>query len=208
MYKAPKFDRQDVVIVSDDCRYDGFFKIRQLRIRHALFDGGESETFERELCERRDAVGILLYDPVLKHFALVEQVRVGALGRDTSPWMLEIVAGMIDKADEAGEDVAIRETREEAGLEVTAIRPMLSYYPTPGGSCEFFSLFIGRVSLAGVKEATFGLPEENEDIRLHILPVSHAMDLLNKHKISNGMTLIALQWFALNQAAIDAQWSP
>ncbi|MCY4043498.1 MAG: NUDIX domain-containing protein [Cellvibrionales bacterium] len=202
----PAFEQSDLSIVSREVKYDGFFKIHKLSLSHALFEGGQSEVFERELCLRNDAVGMLLYDPSLQQLAMVEQMRIGAIDRNQSPWMLEVVAGMLDKACEAPCDVAIREAKEEANLSVDAIEPMLDYFVSPGGSTEFFSLFVGKVSLSDVKGGVFGLAQENEDIRLHILSVDEVFALLKQGQINNAMTLIALQWFALNKVNIDAKW--
>src|SRR5690554_7851398 len=44
---------------------------------------------------------------------LVEQFRIGALDKSPVPWLLEIVAGLID-TDEEPAEVARREAREEA----------------------------------------------------------------------------------------------
>ena len=144
----PRFTPNDLEIVAEQPLYDGFFCMRKISIRHRLFEGGWSRTFDRELCLRGDAVGVLLYDPVLEKFALVEQVRIGVINRPQSPWLLELVAGMLDKEGESHEAVACREVREEAGLEVMALEPMLAYFSSPGGSTEYFSLFCGRVNLS------------------------------------------------------------
>ncbi len=206
MKNAPAFEQADLDIIKRESLYDGFFKIHCLTLKHQLFEGTVSKVFERELCIRNDAVGILLYDPNLQKLALVEQMRIGAVDRLQSPWMLEVVAGMIDKDGESQSSVAIREAKEEANLDVLAIEPMLDYFVSPGGSTEFFSLFLGEVCLDGVIGGIFGLAEENEDIKLHVVTVDETMTLLNTGKINNAMTLIALQWFALNKEAIDKQW--
>lgn len=204
--KIPAFEKSDFTIESREVKYDGFFKIHKLLLKHSLFEGGESGVFERELALKDNAVGILLYDPDLQQVGMVEQFRLGAIDSDQSPWMLEVVAGMLDKADEKPSEVAIREAKEEANLTVEAIEPMLDYFVSPGGSTEFFSLFVGKVSLSGVKGGVFGLACENEDIRLHILSVKDVCDLLQQGQINNAMTLIALQWFVLNKSSVDAKW--
>jgi ADP-ribose pyrophosphatase len=204
--KLPAFEKSDFTIESREMKYDGFFKIHKLLLKHSLFEGGESDVFERELALKDNAVGILLYDPDLQQVGMVEQFRLGAIDSDQSPWMLEVVAGMLDKTDEKPSDVAIREAKEEANLSVEAIEPMLDYFVSPGGSTEFFSLFVGKVSLSGVKGGVFGLACENEDIRLHILSVKDVCDLLQQAQINNAMTLIALQWFVLNKSHVDAKW--
>ena len=56
-------NQQDVELVEETTAYSGFFKLRNLKLRHKLFQGGWSEIFNRELCVRGDAVGVLLFDP-------------------------------------------------------------------------------------------------------------------------------------------------
>jgi ADP-ribose pyrophosphatase len=208
MSYTPQFDQGDISLENDTLAYDGFFKMRALQLSHRRFDGSQSAVFERELCVRGDAVGILLYDPALAKFALVEQIRIGAIERPQSPWLLEIVAGMLDKAGEDKQQLARRESFEEAGLQVGLIEPMLEYFCSPGGSTEFFSLFCGQVDLRDVAADNFGVADENEDIRLHILDVSEALTLLRQGVINNAMTIIALQWFQLHRQQLDAAWLP
>lgn len=205
MYK-PSFTQTEVSILEDSLSFNGFFKLRTLLLNHKRFDGKQSQNFTRELCVRGDAVGVLLYDPLLQKFAMVEQIRIGVLGREQSPWLLEIVAGMLDKENEDKEQVARRETIEEAGLDILAIEPMLEYFCSPGGSTEFFSLFCGRVNLEGIEADNFGVSDENEDIRLHILTVNEVLDLLATGIVNNAMTVIALQWFQLNKPRLDNNW--
>ena len=200
------FTQQDVEILSREEAYNGFFKLNKLRLRHRLFNGGMSAEFDRELCVRGDAVGVLLYDPRLSKFAMVEQIRIGVLGREQSPWLLEIVAGMLDKDSESCEAVAVREAYEEAGVEVQKLESIIRYFCSPGGSTEFFTLFCGKVDLQGVEGGVFGLSEEHEDIRLHILSVDEVLNELSRGVINNAMTIIALQWFQLNRARLDALW--
>lgn len=201
-----QYQQHDVEIQTETLETDGFFKLRKLRLRHRLFSGGWSAPFEREMCVRGDAVGVLLYDPQLQKFALVEQLRIGVLHRQQSPWLLEIVAGMLDKPDEDCQTVAIREAEEEANLSVEALEPIMRYFCSPGGSTEFFTLFCGRVDLSQAKEGVFGLDEEHEDIRLHIMPVDEVLKLLDQGVINNAMSIIALQWFQLHRARLDALW--
>lgn len=201
-----QFQQQDVEVLSEALAFDGFFSLKTLSLRHSLFNGGVSAVFQRELCIRGDAVGVLLYDATTNKFALVEQLRIGALQRSQSPWLLEIVAGMLDKAGEDKEAVARRETLEEAGFEIDHIEPMLEYFCSPGGSTEFFSLFCAKVDLSSAVGGVFGVDDEHEDIRLHILNVDDVLEMLASGEINNAMTIIALQWFQLHREKIDKQW--
>lgn len=81
---------------------------------------------------------------------LVEQIRIAAYDTSESPWLLEMVAGMIE-AGETVEDVARREALEEAGLEVGRTKPILSYLASHGGTSERLSITVGEVDASTAK---------------------------------------------------------
>lgn len=205
-----QFTHSDVDILSDDIAYSGFYQLRKLTLRHRLFKGGWGKTFSRELFHCYDAVGVLLIDMNLELIALVEQVRVGVIGSDishqrkTSPWLLELVAGLIDNR-ESPEDIAIRESVEEAGIDIERLEKISEYYSSPGGSNEFFYLFAGKADLSEAG-GVFGLEAEGEDIRVHVLKISEVWDLLAQGEISNAHTIIAVQWLKLNYSRLQSQW--
>lgn len=203
MPMQPPFGRDDVELLESELLYQGFYRMRRLRLRHRLFHGGWGGPIEREIMERHDAVGLLLYDPVKDAVGLIEQFRVGALQQGDSPWLLELVAGLIDK-DESPEVVATREAKEEAGTDVSALEPVYRYFSSPGGSDEYFHLYCARVTLE--QEGIFGLDDEGEDIRLHILPVATAFDLMAAGRISNAHTLVALLWLQRERERLRHQW--
>ena len=186
-------------------RYSGFFRINRYRLRHRLFAGGWSGAIEREVFERGHAVGVLPYDPVADSLVLIEQFRIGALVAGMSPWLIEVVAGIIEEG-EAPEEVARRETQEEAGLEILALMPMCRYLVSPGGSSESVRLYCGRVDSRGAG-GIHGLAEEHEDIRVDHLPYGEAMRLLEEGLVTNSVSLIALQWLALHRDRVRAAWA-
>lgn len=205
-----RMDLSDVELVDDAEGYQGFFQIRRLTLKHRLFAGEMSKPINRELFVRHDAVGMLLFDPKLDAICLVEQFRVGAFGHiqsrglDRSPWVLELVAGLIDK-DEAPAEVAERESEEEAGAQVLAVEPIAEYYSSPGGSSEYFYLYCGKSDLSQVG-GIHGLEEESEDIRAHVFSCEEAWQLLEQNKINNAHTLIALQWLQRHHDRLLEQW--
>ncbi|WP_164444319.1 NUDIX domain-containing protein, partial [Pseudomonas viridiflava] len=85
--------------------FKGFYRLDKLYLRHELFDGGTSKEISRELFVRHDAVCVLPYDAKRDEVVLIEQFRVGALEKTGNPWLIELVAGLIDK-DEQPEEVA------------------------------------------------------------------------------------------------------
>jgi len=205
-----EFSRSDVSVSEEQGVYDGFFKIRQFTLSHRLFEGGWSGEVCRELFQRRDAAGVLLYDPVLDAVALVEQFRIGVYGSDTakannvSPWMLELVAGLIER-DESPEGVVMRESVEEAGVQVQQLEPIGRYYSSPGGSNEFLYLFAGRADLSRAG-GIHGLEDENEDIRVHVLTIDDLWSRLERGELITAHTLIAVQWLKLNYQRLRAMW--
>lgn len=94
--KIQQFSGKDVQILSKETLYQGFFKMVKYAFKHKLFQGGWSDVVVREVFERGHAIAVLPYDPVLDEFVMIEQVRIGAIPTSSSPWLLEVVAGIID----------------------------------------------------------------------------------------------------------------
>ena len=200
----PTFQQQDVEILAQRTVFQGFFRINEYKMRHRLFGGGWSDVVTREMFERGHAVVVLPYDVKTDQLVLVEQIRLGAKDSDQSPWLVEAVAGMIGQ-DEACDEVARREAFEEAGLTLGRLEPMLSYLSSPGGTTERIHLFLGELT-APVQTGVFGLPEEHEDIRVHLMRRRTAMELLSAGKIDNAATVIALQWLELHHSKMCTAW--
>src|SRR5690606_40469080 len=145
------------------------------------------------------------YDPLRDEVVLIEQFRVGALDKKASPWLLELVAGLIEEGEQP-EQVARREALEEADLSLDRLWPITEYFPSPGGSDERVHLYLGRCdsSAAG---GVHGLAEEGEDIRVHVLSFAEAMAAAEDGRIDNAASLIALQWLALHREELRARWA-
>src|SRR5437773_8640687 len=186
-----------VEILDKTICYDGFFRIERYQLRHELFRGGWSQELTRELFERGHAAAVLPYDPVLDAVELVEQFRIGALESPGDPWLLEIVAGVIDKLDETPEDVTRREAVEEANCHVQDMVHICDYFVSPGGTSERISLFCGKVDAAGAG-GVYGLAEEAEDIRVVVVPFAEALAQLQAGNVKSAAPIIALQWLQLN----------
>jgi ADP-ribose pyrophosphatase len=185
--------------------FKGFYKLDKVHLRHELFAGGMSREISRELFVRHDAVCVLPYDPLRDEVVLIEQFRVGALGKVDNPWLIEMVAGLIDKASEEPEEVAHREAEEEAGLSISALWPITRYFPSPGGSDEYVHLYLGRCSSEGAG-GLHGLEEEAEDIRVRVWSFDDAMQAVRDGQICNAATIISLQWLALNKDEVRGMW--
>jgi len=189
-------------LLDSKSRYKGFFKIDLCRIRHDTYQGGEVE-IQRELFHRGDAVAVLLYDPAKDKIVLIEQFRIGALRDEDGPWLLEIVAGMVEEGESIRE-VAKRECREEAGLDVHSFETVHSFYSSPGGCTEKIHILCALVN-SDDAEGIHGLDHEGEDIKVIVIDYNEVHDLMASGKISSAIPLIALQWLMINRERLQAE---
>lgn len=192
-------------LVKKEKLYTGFFQLNRYLIRHQLFRGGWSRLFGREVFERGRSAAVILFDPVREDLVFVEQFRPGAIESESSPWVLELVAGMIETGEEP-EAVVVRESFEEVGCQVGRVMKICDYLVSPGGTTERIWLFLGEVDSQNMA-AHGGVAGENEDIKVHRLPAQLMFDRLESGKINNAMTLIAVQWLKLNWQNRADFWS-
>ena len=67
-------------------------------------------------------------------------------------------------------------------------------------------VFCGRVDSAGVG-GIHGLDHENEDIRVFVEPTDTTLARLAAGEIESSITIIGLQWLALNRERMRQQWT-
>jgi len=180
-------------VESCEIAYKGFYTIEKYIFRHALFDGGQSEPVDREQFIRGNVVGVIAHDPRLDRVALVEQFRIGARNRHDHPWLIEIIAGMIEPSEKP-HDVAVREAYEEAGITLVNAREVMRYLASPGSSTEEVFIYYAEADLSEAS-GVHGLESEGEDILLHVLDSDEAIAMLDNGKVCNALSIIALQWF-------------
>lgn len=187
------FSASDVSIESRENLFRGFIQVEKVTIKHRLFNKSNySSSIHRELIHRPEAAGVLLYDNQQRRFALIEQFRIGALNDTVSPWQLEVIAGVLD-GDETPETCIRRESLEEAGCEVHDLQHLFTFYPSAGACSEIFHLYVANVELP-TSGGVFGMPDEGEDIQLHLFDYSDAPLLLKNGRLRSAPVIMALQW--------------
>ncbi len=199
-----RFAEQDYRLLERERVFNGYFSVERLTLQHKTFSGGWNEPLTREMFERGDAVGVLPYDPVSDELILIEQFRPGAIRPGHTPWMLELVAGIVEPG-ESDEDVVHREAMEEAGCSFSGLEPIAAYYPSAGACSEHVRLFVGCVSEAAIGQVR-GEAGEGEDILVHALGRERVFAELDAGRIDNGHTLIALLWFRIHWRRIRDAW--
>lgn len=198
---------QDIKIQDKTVIHDGFLQLDCYKLQQRCFSGDWTSAYTRELIVKPRAVAVLPYDSRLDQVVLIEQFRIGALAsQNTTPWLIEIVAGIMDQAeDESYEDVARREMREEIGLEIEVLLPIYEYFTTPGCSTEMIKLFCAKVDSTKAPQFS-GLKQEHEDIKIHLVSTKEAFEAVRLGQINNGMSIIALQWLELNLEMVNSMW--
>jgi ADP-ribose pyrophosphatase len=191
-------DDERIEILSRETGYSGFFRIDRYRLRHRKYDGSWTGELTREVFERGHAAAALLWDERIDAVVLIEQFRLPAYLAGCPAWQLEIVAGIIDR-DETPEAVARREIVEETGLApIGELVPIHRIMPSAGGSTETVHLFLARVDASGAG-GIHGLKDENEDIRVVVLPFEAALARAEAGGIQNSYALVALWWLAAHR---------
>ncbi len=177
-------------ILKREVLHQGFFKMEGFDLSHDKFDGGEL-TIRRELLERGDAAAAVLYDKNHDEVLLIEQFRIGPAMRDDNPWLIEVVAGIVD-AGESREEAIRREAVEESGYAPSEVVYLGKYYATPGGSSECIYLYLGYVDKDRPVHDGGGKDDEHEDIRRFWVSRQEAMAMVKDGRINSGAPMLAV----------------
>jgi ADP-ribose pyrophosphatase len=203
--KVPPPAHPDIDIIDAQTGFARHLQVEVVRFRHRLFGGGWSGEKLFDVVRRGGAAAVVLYDPDRDSVVLIEQFRVAPLYGGRSPWQVEVVAGLID-TDETPEEVARRETREEAALDVIGpLVPIQCVLPAVGSFDEVVWLYCGRVDASGAG-GVHGLPEEHEDIRVIVKTIPEVEAMLEKGQIESAHALVGLYWLLRHRERLRAEW--
>ena len=192
-------------IINESTSYQGFFSLKKFELKHTLYQGGWSQAITREVFHRGNCVAVLLYDANRDEVVLIEQFRMGAIQLpDEQAWLLEIVAGGIEEGETA-EDVAHRESMEEANCQIDKLVKINDFFTSPGGTSELLTLYCGKVDTRHVG-GFHGLEQEDEDIAVTAIKFDDAYQLLLDGKILSAIPIIALQWLFINRSQLRLDW--
>lgn len=187
--------------------YSGkFLTINLYDIHKELHEGGEQD-IKWLIMERGHAVGILAYDPVEDLVILANEMRPGILAAGGYPYTDCLPAGGIAKG-ETPIDAAIRETKEEVGLELKDAKIIHDKsYVSAGGTSERISIVFGIVA-SKKAGGVHGLIEENENIKTTIMTSKEFMAKVKSDEINDLKTMVAAYWLQANRAALRRQYKP
>jgi ADP-ribose pyrophosphatase len=200
----PNPANENAELVRHEVAYQGYFKIGRYFFRHSLHAGGQSAVISREVFERGQAGAVLPYDPARDEVVLIRQFRAGSFVAGRHPFTWEAVAGIIE-ANETAEAVVRREAIEEAALHVADTLHIASVMLTPGACSESCEIFLGLVDTTNAG-GIHGLPSENEDILVKVLPFAEAYAMVERNEVDNAVAMLALQWLALHRDEVRKRW--
>jgi ADP-ribose pyrophosphatase len=198
----PAKSHSDVKILDKQVVYNGFCHVERYTMQHKTFAGNWTQPYTRECLTKRIAAAALPYDPIANKIVIIEQLRVGALEQKDSPWLLELVAGLVEeKRKESLEELIQRELKEEAGVQALDLIHICDYLVSPGFTSEEVRLFCAKVDASAVPKFA-GLPEEHEDIRVQVVDPEAAFAAVRAGRIKNAAAIIGLQWLELNLSQV------
>jgi ADP-ribose pyrophosphatase len=150
------------------------------------------KTSTREIVKHPGAVAVLAITPENK-IIMVEQYR-----KPLERTLVEIPAGKLEKGEEP-ETTAKRELEEETGYTCGELRPLLSFYTSPGFADELVHLFIAE----NLEKLT--IPAElDEDEFLDVMEVTleEALEMIQDKRIYDAKTAYAVQYLQLKRALL------
>lgn len=178
--------------------HSGFLRVNRYEFEVERHEGG-ARTTTWEVMERGNAVAVLGYDPLRDAVVLINEFRPGALLAGDYPFTDNLVAGGI-APDEGALDAAVREMKEETGLD---LREPLIIHPgafvSSGGTSEKITIVAGTVD-ASAAGGVHGNPNESEDILTVVLPADAFIERVRRGQITDLKTLVAGYWLAEQRA--------
>ncbi|MEL0456177.1 GDP-mannose pyrophosphatase NudK [Flavobacteriaceae bacterium SZ-1-7] len=163
-----------------------------------LMPNGKWVNQMREVYDRGDGAGILLYNKKKKTVILTKQFRMPTFMNDNKDGVLvEIAAGMLDKDNP--EACIIRETEEEVGYRLKEVRKVYEAYSSPGVMTEKMHFFVGEYTDDMKVNEGGGLDSEHEDIEVLELPFEKAIEMLNAGQIEDTRTIVLLQYAQIHK---------
>lgn len=176
---------------------DNYYILKKLNFDY-LMEQGHWVNQNREVYDRGDGAGVLLYNLEKQTVILTKQFRMPTYINDNNDgFLIEICAGMLDKDNP--EACIIRETEEEVGYRIKDVKKVYEAYSSPGVMTEKMHFFIGEYTNDMKVSNGGGLDSEHEDIEVLELAFKEAINMLNNGKIQDTRTIVLLQYAQIHK---------
>ena len=155
------------------------------------------ETHIREVYDRGNGAGILLYNSTQKTVILTRQFRLPSyLNGNASGMMIEVCAGLLDT--DHPEQCIIRETEEETGYRISTVHKVMETYMSPGAVTEILYLFVGEYDATMKVSNGGGIATEQENIEVLEFDFDKALAMIQTGEIKDAKTIMLLQYAKIN----------
>lgn len=185
-----------IKILKTEVLSDNWYTLRKVTYEY-LKNNGQWETQSREAYDRGNGATILLYNKEQGTVILTKQFRLPSyLNGNESGMLIETCAGLLDKDNP--EDCIRRETEEETGYKITAVRKIFEAYMSPGSVTEILYFFVAEYTKEMKVTEGGGIANEQEDIEVLEITLDRAMQMISEGEIRDGKTIMLLQYAKLN----------
>ncbi|HZH96288.1 MAG TPA: GDP-mannose pyrophosphatase NudK [Flavisolibacter sp.] len=186
----------EVKILATEILSSNWYVLRKITYQYLKKDG-TVETQSREAYDRGNGATILLYNKEQKTVILTRQFRLPTyVNGNESGLLIEACAGLLDKDN--AEDCIRRETEEETGYKISAVRKIFEAYMSPGSVTEMLYFFIAEYSKEMKVADGGGVAHEHENIEVLEMNIEQAMAMIETGEIKDGKTILLLQYIKLN----------
>ena len=180
---------------------DNYYILKKITFDYKL-SNGEWVTQSREVYNRGDGAGILLYNKEKQTIILTKQFRMPTyMNGNKDGLMIEICAGMLDEDDPIS--CIIRETEEETGFKIKDVKKVYEAFTSPGVMTEKMYFFVGEYTDTMKINEGGGLESEHEDIEVLEIPFNKAIQMLNNGEIIDARTIILLQYAQIHKLLVS-----
>jgi len=187
----PKIEIQKTELLSDN-----WYVLNKITYQYHKEDQ-KVETQIREVYDRGNGAGILLYNTNQKTVILIRQFRLPTyLNGNKTGMMIEVCAGLLD--EENPEECIIREVEEETGYQVKTVQKVFETYVSPGAVTEILHLFVGEYNSSMKVSEGGGLASEQENIEVLEVPFIEALAMIELGEIQDSKTIMLLQYANIN----------
>ncbi|WDF60948.1 NUDIX domain-containing protein [Flavobacterium sp. KACC 22758] len=186
MRKNPEIEITDTQLLSDN-----WYVLNKVTFNYKK-ENEKIESHIREVYDRGNGAGILLYNTAKKTVILTRQFRLPTyLNGNKTGMMIEVCAGLLDKDN--AEQAIIRETEEETGYRLKKVQKVIETYMSPGSVTEILYLFMGEYDESMKVSSGGGLDAEQENIEVLEYTFDEAYAMIESGEITDAKTILLLQ---------------
>jgi GDP-mannose pyrophosphatase NudK len=161
-----------------------------------LQEDGTYQTQSREAYDRGNGAVILLYNKEEKSVILTKQFRMPTyINGNNDGMMIEACAGLLD--NDNPQDCAKRETEEETGYKINAIKKVFEAYMSPGSVTEILYFFVAEYAKEMKVNEGGGLASEHEEIEVMEMSFEEALHKIETGEIKDAKTIMLIQYLRL-----------